>query len=137
MALKELAKKYYAEQSYNCAESILLAGNELYQLELSKEDIHLISGFGGGCGCGKICGAVAGCIAMLGRLQITDKAHTTPNFAANCASFIEAVEAEYGSSNCADLKPKFMNDQTRCLGSVEAIADVFEQHLVITAMMKK
>ncbi|MFI3169177.1 MAG: C-GCAxxG-C-C family (seleno)protein [Faecalibacterium sp.] len=134
--LKEVAQKYYLSQDYNCAEAIVLAGNELYGLGLDPQDVFLLSGFGGGIGCGKTCGAVAGSIALLGRLQLKQRAHETPDFAKNCAAFIAAVEAEYGSADCAVLKPKFMRPETRCFGTVEAIADVFEAHLTKCGIAK-
>ncbi len=134
--LREVAAKYYGEQNYNCAESILMAGNEVYDLGLAPGDVRLISGFGGGIGCGSTCGAVAGCVALLGRLQLKEKGHENPAFGKNCADFIAAVQAEYGSIDCAELKPKFITPEARCVGTVEAIADVFEAHLVKSGVVK-
>lgn len=135
MTLKETARKYYVEQDYNCAEAILLAGNELYQLGISKEDILIISGFGAGMGCGATCGAVAGSIALLGKLMLKSHAHESSRFSPNCAAFIAAVRAEYGSELCADLKPMFKTEEMRCFGTVEAIADTFEAHLTKSGVL--
>ena len=48
MKLGEIAKKYYVEQGLNCAVSVLLGANEVYNLGLSKEDAKLVTAFGGG-----------------------------------------------------------------------------------------
>ncbi len=136
MTLREAAAPYYKAQDFNCAESILLGGNDLYNLGLSVQDVLLISGFGAGCGCGRTCGAVAGSIALLGKLQLKHRAHETPEFSKNCAAFIAAVEAEFGSIDCAVLKPMFITSEQRCYGTVAAIADVFEAHLSKSGAVK-
>lgn len=136
MALREIATKYYLEQGYNCAEALLLAGNELYSLGIGEKDLLIISGFGGGMGCGSTCGAVAGCIALLGRLQLEKAAHESETFGPNCAAFIAAVKEEYGSCDCSDLRPKLAGDKPRCVGTVEAIAEVFEAHLSKSGIVK-
>ena len=54
--LRDYVKKYYLEQRRNCAESLLRAANEAYGLNLTEADFALLSGFGGGMGCGSVCG---------------------------------------------------------------------------------
>ena len=53
--MEELVKRYYLENDFNCAEAMMHAANEAYQLNLSEETFHAFSGFGGGCGCGRGC----------------------------------------------------------------------------------
>ena len=43
--LAEVAEKYYA-QGYNCAESIIRAGNEVYDLHLHDKDMVMLSHWG-------------------------------------------------------------------------------------------
>ena len=62
--LEQIAEKYY-KQGYNCAESVLRAGNEYYQLGLDENAIHAFAGFGGGLHCGDVCGALTGAIGAL------------------------------------------------------------------------
>ena len=45
--LKDLAQKYY-DMDYNCAESMVHAGNEYYGLGLSEHDMRMVGAFGGG-----------------------------------------------------------------------------------------
>ena len=49
-SLKERAAAWCLKCDYNCAESTLLAANDLYDLGLSAEDAKLMGGFGGGLG---------------------------------------------------------------------------------------
>ena len=51
--LQERAKQYY-DQDYNCAETILRAANDEYQLGLDEAALRLAAGFGGGMGCATI-----------------------------------------------------------------------------------
>ena len=53
MTIQEL----FLEKDYNCAETVLLWANERYGLRVAPEDVALVSGFGGGLGCGETCGA--------------------------------------------------------------------------------
>ena len=45
--LKDVAVKYY-RNGYNCAESILQAGNEYYHLGLHEKDMIMAAAFWGG-----------------------------------------------------------------------------------------
>ena len=50
--LKDFISKYYFDQNYNCAESILRAGNDYYNLGLHDNDMKLVGCFGAGIQCG-------------------------------------------------------------------------------------
>ena len=54
--LRDNVKKYYLEQDYNCAETILRCIDEEYGIGLTEDDFKLVSAFGGGMGCGSSCG---------------------------------------------------------------------------------
>lgn len=124
--LKEKALSYFLEQDYNCAESTLHALNDEYKLGLTKEDIKLVSGFGGGCGCGIVCGALAGGIAALGRLTVPERAHATPGFKESCGEYCAAFAAKLGSTECRELKPRYFREDVRCAAVIEAAAECFE-----------
>lgn len=120
--LKNIAKKYYHEQNYNCAESILLAVNEYYHLNLKKDDYEFLTAFGGGLGCERICGALTGGIAALGKLFKVDKEtmHTLS------AELINDFELHLNTSICLELKKIYRTEEFHCLKTVELAADVFE-----------
>ena len=56
--LKDLCEKYYFEGNYNCAETIIRAGNDYYNLGLHDRDMIAFGGFGAGIQTGNTCGAV-------------------------------------------------------------------------------
>ena len=45
--LRDNVKKYYLEQDYNCAETILRCIDEEYGIGLTEDDFKLVSAFGG------------------------------------------------------------------------------------------
>ena len=59
--LKETAKKYRTEEyDLNCAECIMYAAMNEYNLNLSKETLKDYDGFGGGMATGDVCGVITG-----------------------------------------------------------------------------
>lgn len=119
---------YFLEKDYNCAEAVLHILNDRYCLGLSDEDYHLVSGFGGGCGCGHICGALAGCMAALGRLKVETRAHVTPNFKENCAGLYSRFEQTLGAADCAELKPRYFKEGIRCAELLEIAVAEFDRY---------
>jgi C_GCAxxG_C_C family probable redox protein len=127
--LKDKAYEYFITRDHNCAETTLLAAGEEYGLGIGPEEMKLVSAFGGGMGCGKLCGVLAGSMAALGRLAVNGRAHATENFGPLCAGLCESFEAGLGSLKCADLKAMYRNDEVRCLKTVELGLDVFEAYV--------
>ena len=127
--MKNIAKKYYMEKGYNCAEAVLLAANERFGLGLSAEDARLVGGFGGGLGCGMTCGALCGAMAAIGRARLHGRAHETEGFAPMCAEFVNRFEKKLGSTDCTELKGKYRTDEARCLKTVELAAELLEEYL--------
>ncbi len=126
--LKDRAYEYFITKDHNCAESALLSISEEYGLGIGPEEMKLVSAFGGGMGCGKLCGVLAGSMAALGKLAVNEKAHATENFGPLCAGLCEAFQAGLGSLKCEDLKAMYRNDEVRCLKTVELGLDVFETY---------
>ena len=126
--IKSKAYEYFITQDHNCAETALLAIRDAYGLDIGPEEMKLVSAFGGGMGCGKLCGVLAGSMAALGRLAVNGRAHATENFGPLCAGLCEAFKAGLGSTECAELKPMYRNDEVRCLKTVELGMDVFEAY---------
>ena len=75
--LKEQAARWYLN-GYNCAECIIHAANEQWQLGMSEADMRMVSGFGGGMQCGDVCGALSAAICVISRMTVRDKAHDCP-----------------------------------------------------------
>ena len=128
--LADIAEKYYKEGDYNCAESVLLAANEAYQLGIDPDTCsRLMSAFGGGMGCGVVCGALAGSMAALGYMNVNGRAHATSGFKDLCAGYVLRFDAALGGRDCAKLKPMLFNKETKCLETVRRAADVLERRM--------
>ncbi|MBO5883409.1 MAG: C_GCAxxG_C_C family protein [Clostridia bacterium] len=126
MKLSEYARFYYIEKHQNCAVSILLGASDKYSFGLCEEDAKLVVGFGGGMGCGKVCGALSGSIAVLGKLFCDRR-----DFRAICAGFVKIFKEAYGcdSIDCAVLTAKYKNAERRCVDVVILAADILEEYI--------
>ncbi|MDD3165716.1 MAG: C-GCAxxG-C-C family (seleno)protein [Oscillospiraceae bacterium] len=135
--LREIAKDYFINQNYNCAETMLHAINCYYDLGLTPAEVRLMGGFGGGLHAGHACGALCGCMAALSRMLVTDRAHTTEGFDEACKAFVDAFIKKLGSTMCYDLKLRYRNDTDRCLKTVELAADAFEEYAAMLGFAPK
>lgn len=126
MSLAENSKKYYCDLEMNCAEGILLGGSDTYGLNLTKQDAVLFSGFGGGMGCGKICGCCAASIGVLGKL-FGDR----EDFRDICAAFTAEFENGMGCSsiNCEEIAAKYKTEEKRCADAVILAAKLLENFI--------
>lgn len=104
MQITDRAVNYY-RSGYNCAEAVLLAAAESYDLGLSSREVRLATGFGGGLGRGHICGALTGAVIALGAaLGRESTQQDQAPFKEIREELISAFELELGSLHCADLK---------------------------------
>ncbi len=72
--LEQNVIKHFNSDQYNCAESVLKALLEYFELEFSEDDVRVFSGFGGGIGgCGCLCGTITGATAILGHIFKNEK----------------------------------------------------------------
>ena len=124
--LKEIAKKYY-EMGYNCAESILRAGNEYYQLGLNDHDMIMVAAFGGGMQVGDVCGCITGACCILSSKYVEAKAHDTKDLRKLTQRLVIAMQKSLGSRLCSEIKVNFYSKEKGCLKTVLASADVIQQ----------
>ena len=110
--LKNIAEKYYSpEYDLNCAETLLYAANEAYNLNLPKDALKTMAGFGGGMVIEDVCGALTGAIAALGVLYVEDKAHESEILKTLVPDLIQKFEEKLGTKNCKLLKDKYREDE--------------------------
>ena len=124
--LKELSEKYYSQFELNCAEAIIYAANECYDLNLEKETLKTMGGFGGGMAIESVCGAITGGIAVLGILFIKEKAHEGERMKQLTVELIHTVEEKMGTHNCKELKEKYRNEEVKCKNVVMGVAEILE-----------
>ena len=107
--LRDHVKKYYLEQRRNCAESVLRAANEAWDLGLTDKDFALFSGFGGGMGCGKTCGALSGSLAALGAVYPSTKLARPDGIKTDNAALVAEFAAAFAAT-CAAAGRFFAGD---------------------------
>ena len=123
MSLREKAAYYYFTLGKSCAEGILLAANDVYDLKLTEGEVQLFAGFRTGMGCGSTCGGLTGAIGVLSRMY-----GRREDFNALCGEFVAFFEEKLacGTIDCTPLAAKYKNEQTRCTAAVELSADALE-----------
>ena len=127
MTLGEIARKYYVEDKLNCAVSVLMGANEVYNLGLTMNDAKLITGFGGGIGCGNLCGALAGAVSAMGRILLPEDAMYSPELHDACAGFVTAFTEKWGTTLCAPIKEVNVTDPVnRCSKTVVETGDMLQ-----------
>lgn len=125
--LKETAQKYRKEEyDLNCAECIMYAANEEYDLNLSKETLKVMSGFGGGMAIGDVCGVITGSIGVIGILFTEVSGHKSPKVREMTKEFINKFEEKLGYNKCVDLKKEYVNVK-KCTLMIETGADILEE----------
>lgn len=129
--LAEIVASYYTpERDLNCAETIVYAANEAYQLNLSQETLRASAGFGGGMAIEETCGALTGAVLVLGIMLVKDRAHESNKMKEIVADLFRRYENLKGTINCKALKEKFREeDPVKCRMVVMEAASILEEIL--------
>ena len=127
MSLKDLYSKYYYDQNYNCAETMIRAGNEYYELGLHDRDMIAFGGFGAGIQTGNTCGAILSAVSILSMRYVEKKAHESTDIRPVTTALIRKFNERYGSVLCKDIKPQSFQPDIRCKHTIEAACDILEQ----------
>ena len=125
--LKDVHAKYYVEGNYNCAETIIRAANEYYELGLHDRDMIMVGAYGAGIQCGNTCGAVLSAAAVLSMKYVEAKAHESEDIRPVVMKLMRKFQAKYGSTLCKDIKPQSFKPEYRCRMTIEASCDILEE----------
>lgn len=125
--LKDVYAKYYFEGNYNCAETIIRAANEYYELGLHDRDMIMVGAYGAGIQCGNTCGAVLSAAAVLSMKYVEAKAHESEDIKPVVMKLMRKFQAKYGSTLCKDIKPQSFKPEYRCRMTIEASCDILEE----------
>lgn len=125
--LVELLKSGYGnEQKLNCAQKILFASNEAFQLGLCDDALSLAGGFGGGMAIENSCGALTAGVMVLGKLfPGTDEA-SKKRLGSLTKELLTTYEAKMGHIDCAPLKKEYRNDEIGCKNIIIEAAVILE-----------
>ena len=124
--LEEVARKYY-KMGYNCAESIIRAGNEVYDLKLHDRDMVMTAAFGGGMQIGDVCGALTGACCVISARYVETKAHDYPEMRKLTQKLVLAFQQDMGSRLCAKVKPVHYSKELKCQNTVGRAAVILER----------
>ena len=125
--LGDIAGKYY-EMGYNCAESVIHAGNDYYGLGLCEHDMRMTAAFGGGMQVGDVCGALSGAACVVSAKYIEVKAHEQKEELRTIMTrLVKAFQVRLGARTCAKIKSQFYNKNVKCLNTVTTAAEVLER----------
>ena len=103
--LKEAAKKYWTEEyDLNCAECMMYAANEEYNLNLTEQTLKVMAGFGGGLATGDVCGVITGAVGVIGIMFTEVSGHKSPSVREMTREFINNFKQKLGYVKCIDLK---------------------------------
>lgn len=111
----------------NCAETILYGANEVLDLELSKQSLKIASGFGGGMGLEKHCGALTGSVMVFGLLFTHEKGHESDYVENLNRELTSRFMDEMGNSDCAPLKADHGNKERDCSKVILAAARILDE----------
>lgn len=126
MSLKEKAGYYYYTLEKGCAEAVLLAANEVYELGLTETEASLFAGFRTGMGCGSTCGGLSGAIGVLSK-----KYNQRNDLKELCAEYVETFEQKLacGATDCTTLAARYKTETSRCRAAVELTAESLEEFI--------
>lgn len=129
--LVEKVKKYYGEEyDLNCAETIIYAANEEYNLKLDKKALKTMAAFGGGMAIESVCGAVTGSLAVLGIIFTKERAHESDRIKELTKEFFNKFEEKFGTSNCGKLKEGYRTEENRCSVMLYSAAEILDEIII-------
>jgi len=124
--LIETVIKYRTEEcDLNCAESIMYAANEEYNLNLSEETLKVMAGFGGGMTTGDICGVITGAVGVIGIMFTEVRGHKSPIVRECTREFIKEFKEKMAYTKCVDLKKEY-KDIKKCTLMIETGAEILD-----------
>lgn len=120
MLLDKVKKFYDAKYDLNCAETMIYAANEEYNLNLDKNTFKTMAAFGGGMAIESVCGVITGAISVLGIIFTIDRGHESTRVKELTAEFINRFNEKCEAINCDKLKLLHRNDEVRCTYMIDA-----------------
>lgn len=127
MLLEKVRKYYGKEYDLNCAETMLYAANEEYNMNLTKETFKTMAAFGGGMAIESVCGVITGSLAVLSILFTKDRGHESDKVKNISKEFFKQFNEALKTDNCAELKKLYRNDETRCSLMVKVAAEILDK----------
>lgn len=135
--LRDLAKEYieyelkFGEERalyhYNCAEVMVKACNDCYEIGLDEKALRMIVPFGAGIGIGKTCGILIGGLAAIGAIFSEDKPSKNIKMKEVRMRWIEEFEREFKDIDCIEIKAINLRENEGCGGLILQATDILEE----------
>lgn len=131
MLIEKARFHWKKENDLNCAECIMYAANEEYNLNLSKETFKVMASFGGGMSIESICGAATGAIGIIGIMFTNKRGHESPKVKALTKEFMNKFYEVLGTYKCNELKAQYKKeDERRCIIMIETAARILDDIVI-------
>jgi C_GCAxxG_C_C family probable redox protein len=127
MLMDKINKYYTKEYDLNCAEVMIYAASDEYDMNLKSETLKTMSSFGGGMGVGSVCGAITGSLSVIGILFTKERAHEGERVKNLCKEFFQRFEEKLSTNNCEKLKAKYRNEDVGCRVMIETAAEILDE----------
>ncbi|WP_319477801.1 C-GCAxxG-C-C family (seleno)protein [Marispirochaeta aestuarii] len=114
-------------ENLNCAETVLFAANQAYQLRLPPEALKLSAAFGGGMGVEKSCGAITGGVMAISTIFVKGRAKVDERFKEINRKLFSRVQDELGSTDCDRLKAMYRDEVIGCHNVIARIGGILEK----------
>lgn len=128
--LKDIAEKIYKSENLNCAETIIKAANEYYDLGLHEHDMKMMAGYGGGLCIGHTCGAILAAVSVLSMKYVETKAHESSDISPVTNLLTKKFKKKYGSLLCKDIKAQIYDKEVKCLNTIKNACDILEETIL-------
>lgn len=122
-------KHHYQNNNFNCAETMIMACNDTFGLNLPASASKLMAGFGSGLYTGNLCGSLVGCTSALSLMMVETKAHETEKLPYAQRLLVRNFRNLLTDTQCAKLKSIHHTKEERCLPTVLLAAQAFNQTL--------
>lgn len=133
LSVKDTAGQRFKE-GYNCAEAILRAFAETYDLSINEDAYKMASGFGGGVGhAGCMCGALTAATMVLGLMEgRSDKSQSRHPVYESTGEFHRIFSERFGATCCRVLNPhpfETKEHMRNCLKLTGNTAELLDQYI--------
>ncbi|MBT3359158.1 MAG: C_GCAxxG_C_C family protein [Rhodospirillales bacterium] len=125
--LHDKIKKYACRKDLNCAGAILSAVIEEYDLKIDPEILNATAPMGGGNNIEEFCGAINGCVMVLGLLFNKDEPYESGNMKRITQEFFAEFKTEYDTVICRDLKKTKLEKETCSETVVPRVGEILDR----------
>ena len=130
MLMDKINKYYTKEYDLNCAEILIYAANDEYNMNLKSETLKTMSSFGGGMSIESVCGAITGSLAVIGILFTKEKAHEGDRVKNLSQELFQIFDTKLAAINCAELKAKYKKEDIGCRVMIETAAEILDEIVI-------